>query len=126
MVIYHCESQLLGQRGECSGLFALVGGKTEGNNIHPNNALQIHYFSNRKNKLTDPEEWYKPEIPDMVRLWGFTLLEKYYGSLRRLMTSLFPEYDWHPWRFDSVPQGFWDNLENQRRLEWIILFVWQK
>jgi hypothetical protein len=38
----------------------------------------------------------------------------------RLLQSVYPEYDWHPFLFDCVPRGFWDDIANQRRfLEWI-------
>jgi hypothetical protein len=37
-----------------------------------------------------------------------------------MLSQLYPEYQWLPWRFTPVPLGFWDNVKNQRTvIEWL-------
>jgi hypothetical protein len=32
---------------------------------------------------------------------------------------VYPEHEWLPWRFSKVPNGFWDDIKNQRDfLDW--------
>ena len=38
----------------------------------------------------------------------------------KLITTLFPEYNWLPWKFNSVPNGYWNDKENQLKfMEWL-------
>ena len=40
-------------------------------------------------------------------------------SLYNVISSVYPEYEWLPWRFEKVPKHYWDSLENQRKfIEW--------
>ena len=39
---------------------------------------------------------------------------KYNYSPSQLLKSVFPEYEWLPWKFDKCPQKFWENKGNQR------------
>ena len=31
-----------------------------------------------------------------------------------MLTTLFPNYQWLPWKFHNIPHGFWKDLKNQR------------
>ena len=42
------------------------------------------------------------------------LINQYDGSLLKIVRSVYPEYEWLPWKFVACPQGFWDNIENQK------------
>ena len=34
--------------------------------------------------------------------------------------SVFPEYPWLPWKFNTVPRKFWENSENKRKfMDWL-------
>ena len=47
------------------------------------------------------------------------LLSKYNNSILYLLSKLFPEQDWLPWKSPSCPPSYWDNVNNQRKfLEW--------
>jgi hypothetical protein len=36
-----------------------------------------------------------------------------------MLSTLYPEYDWLPWKFAQSPKKFWDDISNQKRfLEW--------
>ncbi len=35
------------------------------------------------------------------------------------MSSVYPEYEWLPWRFSQVTKGFWNDMKNQRNfMDW--------
>jgi hypothetical protein len=36
-----------------------------------------------------------------------------------MLSTLNPEYDWLPWKFDRLPDQYWNDLQNQRKfLDW--------
>ena len=37
------------------------------------------------------------------------------GSHIKLITSVYPKYDWLPWRFLNTPQNYWTDIQNQRK-----------
>ena len=42
-----------------------------------------------------------------------------YSSLFKLVSTFHPEFDWLPWKFNTCPRNFWDDLQNQRKfMEW--------
>jgi hypothetical protein len=53
-------------------------------------------------------------------LGGSTILKSVYGgSPSTVVTSVYSEFEWLPWRFNCVPKGFWNDLKNQRNfMEW--------
>ena len=57
---------------------------------------------------------------DIYDLGGSHLLNsKYNGSLQLLITSVYPQHNWLPWRFVNVPHKFWDDKNNQQKfMEW--------
>jgi hypothetical protein len=37
-----------------------------------------------------------------------------------MITTIFPEHKWLPWKFANTPKSFWDLLNNQRKfLDWV-------
>ncbi len=47
------------------------------------------------------------------------LLKKYENSLYNLLSEVFPEYDWLPWKFQYPPKDYWRDVLNKRNfLEW--------
>ena len=43
-----------------------------------------------------------------------------YGDTLTLLLSIYPNYDWLPWKFNSLPKGYWNNKENQLKFtNWI-------
>ena len=40
--------------------------------------------------------------------------------LYTILQAIYPEYDWLPWRFPSVPKQYWENKSNHKKLaEWL-------
>ena len=46
---------------------------------------------------------------------GSGLLLLYGSSIYNLLSQILPQYNWLPWKFNSVPNGYWDDLNNQKK-----------
>jgi hypothetical protein len=41
-------------------------------------------------------------------------------SLHELLSTAYPQHEWLPWKFDQVPNYFWDDIQNQKKfLNWM-------
>ncbi len=50
---------------------------------------------------------------------GEQLLKLYKKSPFLLLSAVYDKYEWLPWKFQSVPSGFWEEETNQRKfIEW--------
>jgi hypothetical protein len=50
---------------------------------------------------------------------GNSVLRHYGGSVVKLMATVYPEYEWLPWKFEHSPKNYWENVSNQRRfMDW--------
>lgn len=66
------------------------------------------------------EDWYKVSGDQFKELGGSGLLSTYNGSLVKLLQSVYPEMDWHPWLFAQAPKEYWDNNHNARKcFDWL-------
>ena len=44
----------------------------------------------------------------------------YKGSPYRLLSAMYPDYEWLPWKFEKVPENFWNKFENIKWfMEWV-------
>ena len=44
---------------------------------------------------------------------------KYYRSPLLLLSATYPEYEWLPWKFSTVPRNFWSHKEHVKEfLDW--------
>jgi hypothetical protein len=83
---------------------------------------QLQYMSWLGNRLeyTTMEDWFKISKKNFEKNYGGGLLSKYNGSPYQLLTSLYPKYEWHLWKFISSPKNTWDKKENQLEyLTWL-------
>ena len=51
------------------------------------------------------EDWYKLQVKDVYDKGGSSLLSIYNNSPSGLVMSLFPDYDWKPYKFSVVSSG---------------------
>ena len=36
------------------------------------------------------------------------------------LKSIYPNYEWIPWKFHQIPKNYWSNIENQRKyFDWL-------
>lgn len=37
-----------------------------------------------------------------------------------MLSTVYPEYPWLPWKFAKCPDGYWDDINNQRQyMDWL-------
>jgi hypothetical protein len=57
-------------------------------------------------------------VKDVQNLGGSYLINRY-TSLSQLLSEVYPDYEWLPWKFDKCPNGYWDDVNNQRKfMDW--------
>jgi hypothetical protein len=57
---------------------------------------------------------------DLLQLDGRGILKKYNESPHLLISSIFSDYEWLPWKFQQVPHAFWEDVNNQRKfVNWV-------
>eukprot|EP01126_Amoeba_proteus_P012251 TRINITY_DN15033_c0_g2_i8.p1 TRINITY_DN15033_c0_g2~~TRINITY_DN15033_c0_g2_i8.p1 ORF type:complete len:291 (-),score=39.79 TRINITY_DN15033_c0_g2_i8:3857-4672(-) len=66
------------------------------------------------------EDWYKISGERVIKEIGYGLLHQHNFSMFSLLRTVFPWYDWKPWKFAVVPNHFWEDVSNQRKyLMWV-------
>lgn len=53
--------------------------------------------------MKDLQGWYSISRNDIIENGGAPLLSLYDDSLIKLITTLYPNYNWQIWRFERVP-----------------------
>jgi hypothetical protein len=55
----------------------------------------------------------------LPEIGGSGLLKKYNGSLPKLLSKVYPDYNWLPWKFGKCPHNYWDNIKNHKKfMDW--------
>jgi hypothetical protein len=55
----------------------------------------------------------------LVDIGGAAILNKFNTSPSQLLNSVYPEYDWLPWKFEKGPSHYWEDVKNQRKfMDW--------
>lgn len=78
---------------------------------------QRNFFDWFANELSfeSMDKWYDVEKDAVKKPGGTTVIETHYqDSLINALTTIYPEYEWHLWRFKTVPQNFWHDVKNVR------------
>ncbi len=89
----------------------------------PTNSRSIwHSISNQRQFLHEVgkemninrfEDWYQVKVRDLQRHHATAILSKYHNSPFKMLSTVFPEYSWDPFRFRYLPHGYLDNIEHQ-------------
>jgi hypothetical protein len=65
-----------------------------------------------------PDNWYNISKQTIIHHNGIQLLDCF-DNVYQMVTILYPDYDWHVWKFDHLPLEWWNNKQNQRKyLDW--------
>jgi hypothetical protein len=70
------------------------------------------------------EEWYSVTQEQLapIRTAHTLLINRYGGSVCRMVQDMNPAHEWRTWKFQQVPTGFWASLENQKSfLTWAMI-----
>jgi hypothetical protein len=62
--------------------------------------------------LKQKKDWYQISSNVFVAHSGESLVDSYRGSPYLVLKDAFPEVEWLPWQFHSVPWGFWQEKSN--------------
>jgi hypothetical protein len=57
---------------------------------------------------------------DFCEIGGESILRvKYRYSLYALLSAIYPDYQWLPWKFINCPRNWWDDKKNQKKfMDW--------
>jgi hypothetical protein len=68
-----------------------------------------------KLKVQHWTDWYKIPGNDIAHAGGGSLLNCYIDSPAQLLQTLYPEFEWLPWKFTRVTDNFWEVRENVKQ-----------
>ncbi len=73
--------------------------------------------------IQQPSDWFQVKTSDVYRHGAKSILVNYYSnSLSTALQSLYPQYDWQPWKFVNthLPPHYWKDLNNQKSyIQWL-------
>ena len=74
----------------------------------------------KKLGYTTIEDWYKVGAKDFKRNEGSYLLKKYNWSPIKVLSSVYPEYEWLWWKFENVSRNKWSDITNiTEYMDWL-------
>lgn len=75
----------------------------------------------QKEGITKPEDWYNVVVKSIVEVGGRSVLyRRFGGGPRQAAMYLYPDHDWHQWKFKKLGWGFWEDESNVRDyLHWL-------
>ena len=69
---------------------------------------------------TTPEDWYKISKKVLQNNYGGGILKHYNNSPIKLITSIYPNYNWVIWKFTSVPNDYWKDIKHRKEyMDWL-------
>lgn len=83
-----------------------------------------------KRNITDPNQWYDitatvihpispSHLQDLIHSGGLGLIRLYKHSIHSLLSAVYPEHNWLPWKFRKGNAGYWDDIQRQKTfLDW--------
>jgi hypothetical protein len=84
------------------------------------NQRQFFDYLAEKYAINSTEDWYEMKQEDIMDNGGSSLLYNFHDNSPSLaLMRIYPDMEWQPWRFESAPGNYWDDMENQR-----IFFDW--
>ena len=86
-----------------------------------NNQKKFMEWAEKELKINETSDWYNISTKQIANLGGsYLLARKYKGSPLLLLSSIYPNYNWLPWRFNKVPSGYWNEVKEHRKfLDWV-------
>jgi len=83
---------------------------------------QKRYFAylTKELNIKDMEDWYDVKEETIRAKGGNSFMTNYKNSLAKALMTVYPEHNWQPWRFGSVPVSMWDDPQKAREfVEWV-------
>jgi hypothetical protein len=84
-----------------------------------NNQRKFIESAAKQLNLKSINDWYNISHQQLCDVGGRVLLSKYNFSRSSLLSTLFPQQEWLPWKFSKPARNFWDDIKNQRKfMDW--------
>jgi hypothetical protein len=98
----------------------LTGRVPQGYWLEKKNIVSYIDWLGSEMKFSCMEDWYAVDQDTFRKNKGNGILDRFNNSFHKILSCAFPEYEFLPWKFSSVPQGFWTNDDNIKwYLEWL-------
>ena len=82
------------------------------------NRIEYLKWLGKKLGFKKREDWYQATDKLVRDNCGASLITKYH--LIDLLRELYPDFSWHPWKFDRVRHGYWEKKEHRiEYLKWL-------
>ena len=63
---------------------------------------------------------YLIQIKDLLHNHGGSLIKNFNNSPIKLITSVYPNQNWLPWKFNQAPKGYWNDENNVKQyINWL-------
>jgi len=71
-------------------------------------------------KYTTPNDWYDISVEEVCKNHGRGMTIYYHRSGVAMVKDHYPKRKWLEWKFNRVPNGFWENRKNRHRFfDWL-------
>lgn len=88
-------------------------------NARENVCAYVEWLGN-KLQYTNVEDWYNVSQNDFNTNKGIGVLGKFDHSYLNVLCYVFPDFQFLPWKFTTVPNGFWTDFEHIKQyLDWL-------
>ena len=77
-----------------------------------NNVIKYMNWLSNELHVNKYEDWYNVKYEDIVNNHGISILSQFQNSHIKLITAIYNNYDWLPWKFNSVPKRYWEDKNN--------------
>jgi len=81
----------------------------------------LDWLGSERLGVRERSDWYRVTAAEVAAHQGAYLITRTYrNSLYALLRHVYPDYDWLPWLFATVPNGFWlERAHRQRYVLWL-------
>ena len=59
-------------------------------------------------------------MKDITNNYGNTIIKQYNNSYINLITNVYSNYNWLPWKFKCIPKNYWEDENNVKQyINWL-------
>jgi len=81
------------------------------------NDLAQNFSASTSTSTPDLSLWYNRSYREIKALGGSAVLARYGGSIYRMVSFVYPEYDFIPWKFKSRPKSILGGAEDLAKMK---------
>lgn len=61
------------------------------------------------------EDWYHLTQTDVIKYGGTGLMAKYRNNISLMLSVIYPDHEWLPWKFSALPKKFFKSTTNLKQ-----------